>query len=414
MSSGIRVGVLVLGDLGRPGGTATRLLGITNHLADYGYDVVLFNCYPPPPELSDKVRNVLLKRRALPKRSLSLLFTLFPKPLFWLQYIPDINYLKRALRQQEINILHVHKHTPAYTALRLKAGVKVPVLFDVHGILRLQTGDLSLLGMSDRQICLHLKAEENVFKLADAVSVVSNRMRDYVIDHFNLTVDSVYVIPDAVDVDLFSKRVSEEEKAELRNRYGLVGKRVILFAGHFKKLGGIMDLLRAYRYLTNRVREPTALVLIGDGQLLPEVQRFKIQEGLNDLILVGLVPHAELPQYYAIADVLVVPEIASEYNDIVPHIKLLEYLASGRPTVATRLASILDVIEDGKNGILVEPNRPRQLAQGIMKVLRDESLRTRLGYYGRQTIDNEMTWAYSAQKAVQAYEDILSRRWKSV
>ena len=234
-------------------------------------------------------------------------------------------------------------------------------------------------------------------------------MKHYLVKNFDVREESIYVLPDGVDVSFFQKDIAVKDRNAIRTRHNLDGRSVILFAGGFKELGGIRDLLQAFEILCKREKN-VALVMIGHGKLFPFIQEYKNRRTMNNLILLGYLPISELPKYQSIADILVVPEKDSIYNHMVPHIKLLECLASGRATVATNLAGISDIITHKQNGILVEPSNPKSLAEGIRLLLNDRKLREIIGRNGPSSIPKKYTWEYSAKKAVEAYEDLIQKQ----
>jgi glycosyltransferase involved in cell wall biosynthesis len=85
--------------------------------------------------------------------------------------------------------------------------------------------------------------------------------------------------------------------------------------------------------------------------------------------------------------------------------KLFEYLAMARPVVASRLGQIADVIVDGENGLLVEPNDAQALARAIERLADDTSMRGRMGAQARRTVIDRFTWQ---QNAARVFDSVMS------
>ena len=112
------------------------------------------------------------------------------------------------------------------------------------------------------------------------------------------------------------------------------------------------------------------------GGMKNDLIRFSLlirQKQLNNVLLVGQRPHAEIPYYLKAADVLVLPNSATEKisSHYTSPMKLFEYMASGTPIVASDLPSIREVL-NWQNATLVRPDDPKDLARGIEAVLKNK------------------------------------------
>ena len=155
-------------------------------------------------------------------------------------------------------------------------------------------------------------------------------------------------------MDVLGHPVGSSDVQLLRSQLELQGKKVILFAGAFKGQSGVVDPVKAFHILS--LRHPDlCLVMLGDGVLRGQVEAVIRQHGLSNVVFAGRVSREQFAVYQQMADVVVTPEIKSVYNELGVPIKLLDCLASGRPTAATRIASHTPIVEDGINGFLVEP-----------------------------------------------------------
>jgi glycosyltransferase involved in cell wall biosynthesis len=150
-------------------------------------------------------------------------------------------------------------------------------------------------------------------------------------------------------------------------------------ASHRKRVNALPFILREVR------REiPDARLRIAGFELdeAPELRAlFEHLELLAHVECLGRKTSAELPPYYRAAGVLVVP---SAYEGL-PYV-ILEAMQNGTPVVATRVSGHPEVIEDGRNGFLVNVDRPAALAARCVEILRDSALARRLAEAGRETI----------------------------
>lgn len=138
----------------------------------------------------------------------------------------------------------------------------------------------------------------------------------------------------------------------------------IAFVGRLtaaKNLGIAIDAVRGLAAGT--------LVVVGDGE-----ERGRLESGADDrVVFVGGRPRAEALGYLAAADVAVLPSAWENF----PH-AAVEALALGTPVVATRVGGVPEIVVDGKNGLLVEPNDAAAFAAALERLLDDDALRARL------------------------------------
>jgi len=220
--------------------------------------------------------------------------------------------------------------------------------------------------------------------------------------------DKVCVVPLGVDVEDFGPRPT----AAIRARHGLRDHRVILHVGRLERLKGADTLLEAVADLARRPGFEDVVTLIvgadsGDGQRQaghPAGERGRLEElaaGLGvagRVRFLGAVPHDELADLYAVADVCVVPSHTESFGLVA-----LEAQASGTPVVAAAVGGLLDVVVDGSTGFLVATRSPRDYASRLAEVLGDSALRRRMGDAAREHAAT-LTWARSVDRLQALYD----------
>jgi len=221
----------------------------------------------------------------------------------------------------------------------------------------------------------------------------------------------ILVNPNGVDPEVFRPDV---DATALRASLGLEGRRVVGFIGTFGPWHGTELLVEAYARCVEQHpdwRESTRLLLIGDGARRPATQAMVERLGLRrDCVFAGLVPQSEGPRYLACCDLLVAPTLpnadGSEFFG--SPTKLFEYLAMGRPVVASRLGQIGEVIEHGRTGWLVTPGDAAALAEGIARVAGDDALAASLGRAGRAAVIERHSWRAHVQRIAAALKEVCA------
>jgi glycosyltransferase involved in cell wall biosynthesis len=158
----------------------------------------------------------------------------------------------------------------------------------------------------------------------------------------------------------------------------------VLCVGRFAVNKRQSDLLAAGRLLT---QDDVAfrLMFVGDGPMLKDVQH--AAGNLDGYVrFCGEVVGTELQQLYQEADVFCLPSIWEGMA-----VSVMEAMAAALPVVGTNVNGISDLVLDGETGFVVQPRRPRELANALGRLLADHDLRTRLGAAGRKRIETEFT-----------------------
>jgi len=229
------------------------------------------------------------------------------------------------------------------------------------------------------------------WRKAKALIVITRFIKDQLIQ-WGIKADKILVAGDAVDLEEFSLTISKEEA---RQSLALPPERkIILYTGSFfmHNWKGVDVLLKSVSYVSDEY----LFVFVGGNE--KEIEQVKKEYNQNNLLFVGQKPHKEIPHYLKAADVLVLPnKKGSDHSEkFTSPLKLFEYMAAGRPIVASDLPTIREVLNEG-NVIFVVPNSPEDLASGINKILQDNSLAEKIS---RQALEDvqQYSWKNRARK----------------
>lgn len=189
--------------------------------------------------------------------------------------------------------------------------------------------------------------------------------------------EKILVAHDAVDIDRFDIDISREEA---RRRVGLpVERQIAMYVGKFHTMQmekGIPEIIRAAKFLW---KDYPGLVFYFVGGPLERVrvyERLLDGENLprNRFVFLEKQPIEQVPYFLKASDLLLMPFPGTEYYSYhMSPLKMFEYMASKRPIIATRLPSIMEVLEDRRNSVLCAPDDPEDLARQ-MRVLLEEDL----------------------------------------
>jgi glycosyltransferase involved in cell wall biosynthesis len=145
------------------------------------------------------------------------------------------------------------------------------------------------------------------------------------------------------------------------------------------------------------------VVIAGEGDLRSALES-QVRASGAPVTLAGALPREAVAAALSEADVVVVPSVVDGAGNVdgLPNV-LLEAMAAGRPLVASRVAGIPQVIEDGVSGLLVPPGDARALSEALRRLLREPDTRARLGEEARRTAVRELSWEVAARRFEEAY-----------
>jgi glycosyltransferase involved in cell wall biosynthesis len=238
-------------------------------------------------------------------------------------------------------------------------------------------------------------------RAADRVVVVSQVLRDRLVAA-GVAPDKIVVNPNGVDPQQFRPDL---DGSDVRGDLGLDASIVVGFSGTFGVWHGIPTLADVLARVSE-LRPQVHWLLIGDGPQRRMVDEAVKQHGLHERVsLPGLVPHAEMPAYLAACDILVSPHgrQADGGEFFGSPTKLFEYMASGRPIVASAVGQIADALVDGYSALLVPPEDTGALCTAIVRLVDDACLRVRLAQAARQAAEERHTWRQNAERVLAAF-----------
>jgi glycosyltransferase involved in cell wall biosynthesis len=179
------------------------------------------------------------------------------------------------------------------------------------------------------------------------------------------------------------------------------------YAGIIGPQDGVDHLVRAVDVLVNRLgRRGLRCLIMGAGDGLEAARRLAGELGLERHVsFAGYVPHPQMLERLAHVDVAVEPVPANDYSRRSTMVKLMEYMALGRPVVAFDLPEHRRTAQDA--ALYARPNDDADLARAIARLLDDPEERQRIGRLGRDRVERELAWSYNAPRLLDAYERVL-------
>ena len=309
--------------------------------------------------------------------------------------------LAEIIPQLKPDILHAHSPSlNAVAALRAGRRFGIPVVYEVRAFWE----DAAVDHGTSKELGLRYRAtralETWALRRADAVTTICEGLRKDIVAR-GIPAGKVTVIPNAVDIDKFA--VGGGADRELKEQLGLSGARLVGFIGSFYAYEGLDVLLRAVPQLTARLPDLRVL-LVGGGPQDEALRRLARELGIADkVVFTGRVPHDQVQKYYDLLDVLVYPRLPMRLTDLVTPLKPLEAMAQGRVLAASDVGGHLELIVDGKTGVLFKAGDPAALADKLARLLEAQESWPALRAAGRQYVETERNWRVSVARYKNIY-----------
>lgn len=283
---------------------------------------------------------------------------------------------------------------PAFELLHLRWAQSrgFRIVYTVHNVLPHDTGNE------------HRSAYRNVYHCVDALICHTGDARRRLVDEFGVEAEKIWVIPHGP----LSEEISFVPQEKARDELQLDPESLMcLLFGFIRPYKGAKFLINAWRRVIDQ--EPAArLVLAGKPEekygetLLEKIETLKLTREIDTCF--KFIPQDKLSLLVHAADVLVYP-----YRSITQSGALLTGLTTGKPVVATDVGGFSEMIQHGETGTLVEYGDEEQLAEVLVRLLRDEERREQLGDAAKQMVETEYSWDAIAQKTLECYRKVANK-----
>jgi len=302
----------------------------------------------------------------------------------------DYRKIRRAIAEFQPDLIYERYNLFLPSGIHAARRAAVPILLEVNAPLyqeRSRFGGLHLHRLAKW-------SEEYVWRNADAVlpvtEVLAGRVRAAGVPD-----GRIHVIPNGINESEFSNLPLPEEA---KKRLGLDGRFVLGFVGFMRDWHG---LERVVEFMARSDRTDLHALFVGDGPARAAVERRACELGLKQRVTItGVVQRGEVPAVLAAFDVALQPAVVEYASPL----KLFEYLAVGLPVLAPDAPNIREVLQDGVNAVLFDPDDDLAFGRGLARLCDDEGLRLRLGAAARTTIGQRgLTWRGNAQRVVELH-----------
>lgn len=296
-----------------------------------------------------------------------------------------VRRLRKQLSDLNIQILHTqgfHSNVLGRLAVKL-GGLDVKLVNTVHGAYRFSTAK-PIVRIYFSLDYLSMFLSDRIITVSDATA---RQMRWLGLAERTSTIHNGTIFP---------VNVRHEIKLQIRRQLGIPENwKVACFVGRLSPEKGIKNLMDVIGEIL-RSSSNIAFIVVGDGEMRTTLEDSQ-REFPQRVFLLGRQP--DVSPYYQASDLLVLPSLSEGLP-----MTVIEAFAHGLPVVATRVGGVPEVVQDGVNGLLCDPNEVEQLSQGILRVLHDDDMRATFSIQARKTVEE----GYSLEQMVKKTRGIYA------
>jgi glycosyltransferase involved in cell wall biosynthesis len=223
----------------------------------------------------------------------------------------------------------------------------------------------------------------------DMITFLSETLKEKIMSKYSKEINAM-VFPHSIDVNFFKPR-----KVKRKNE--------IVYTGNIGTGQSLEEFIKAMKYVTKRY--DVKLKLVGEGENLSELEALAKRLGISrNIEFFGPVPREKIPEIISSSMISIIPLKQNIGLDYAIPIKLLETMSCETPFISTKMKEMEKIAEASKAGIVVN-NNPKEIAEAIIKLIKNSSLRRKMGKNGRKYIINN----FILEKNVKCLHDRINK-----
>ncbi len=310
---------------------------------------------------------------------------------------------KKALELRPAVIHAASNYEAALPALIAARRLGIPFIYEVRGLWEYTSASRIAEWESTERFALDRNLESLVATHADRVLTLTGALRDELVER---GVDSqrITLAPNAVNPDLF---LPAQKDASLTQELGLEDATFVIgYVGSIVGYEGLDDLVTAFAQVLE-YQPQSRLLIVGDGNAFVSLQRQAQSLGLEDKIrFTGKVSFNEVARYYSLLDVIALPRKLFKVCQLVSPLKPVEAMAMGIPLVVSDVQALKEMVTPGETGLVHTSGDPNSLAEQLLVLANNPSLRQQLAQAAYADMQTNRTWNKVAGDIEAVYTDL--------
>ena len=298
-----------------------------------------------------------------------------------------IYFLIRFINKMKPDVIHIQESPGVFVCLALPFIRRYPIVSTNHDV-KPHLGFEKGFKSNYREILRKI-----VTRYSNKIIVHGKYLKNIAIPYLHIKSDDIHVIPHG-EFSIFKKW---DEKGNVNREE----QNTILFFGRIHEYKGLNYLIKAEPVISSIIPE-LKIIIAGYADDFEKYKKIMINKDIFECHI-QYIPNEEVPELFQRASIVVLPYIDASQSGIVP----IAY-AFKKPVVVTDVGSIPEVVDDGVTGFIVPPRDVNALADAIIKLLKNEKLRKKMGEDAYKKMKEELSWDKIAEKTIEVYKEVIA------
>ena len=319
------------------------------------------------------------------------------RPNNFIDWIMQLNFNMITKANEIINkngkfdVIHAHDWLVAYSAKSIKESYNIPLISTIHAT---ESGRNS--GIHDETQRYINDSEWMLTYESSEVIVNSNYMKNEVQRLFGLPYDKINVIPNGVNLQLFS---NVNIDYDFRRQYAMDNEKIILYVGRLVYEKGIQNLIAAMPKVLDRYHD-SKLIICGRGGMIDDLREQVKYLGIdNKVYFAGYCDSKKMQKMYKCADVAVFPSTYEPFG-----IVAIESMLSGTPTIVSDVGGLNEIIEHGVTGMKSYAGNANSIADSVLALLFDPKLCANISQNAIKKVKENYNWSKITDSTYYVYQ----------
>jgi glycogen synthase len=403
----LRILHLVAAPFPEHNGTTVRLFGILSKLS---HEIILIipnrTMKGDILESNEKIiGNITVKTAPLSPRGI---FTKAPLRYLYTLYKLPKKVVISAI-SEKFDVIHTHDSSLfLQAAKKLSEKLNKPFIIEFHAVRKDYMSNINIPGtkigvpFSGKMIGTFYEERriKDALNSCNHVITLTQPLKNWISNYYNIDEDNITVVPNGVDIDKFApiyEKIAEMKKRELN-----LSNKVIMYSGVLNKINGIDELIEGIPSIIAK-KSDISFLFIGHGS--EEDKIISLSRKYSQVIFLPVVPYEQIPIYYQMCDVFVIPRPSNISTETIVPLKLLEAMAMEKSVLGSDVGGIAEVIKHGENGYLFKKGNIEDFKNTLLEVLVADNIQ--IGKNARKIIVDNYTWDRSANILQKIYEDLV-------
>jgi glycosyltransferase involved in cell wall biosynthesis len=313
----------------------------------------------------------------------------------------DKKMLAAAALSREFDILHAHNSVVFGQAAALAAAkANRPFILEYHGLSH-ETAAGAFKAIKSYYI---QRVDKSAMKQSSHVITLTEQLKKWLADNYHVPSEKITVVPNGADTERFKPSPENDDKAsELKRALGISGK-VVMYAGIMDTINGLDDLATVIpRFLSEN--PDVSFVFVGGPTNNKNLSELTTSHPAS-VRIINAVRYEDMPAYYAMSDVFIIPRPSTISSETIVPLKLLEVMAMGKTVLASDVGGLAEVIRDGENGYLFRKSDMLSLKTKLHQALAADNSKIQAG--ARNTIIAKYTWKKAVESLLNVYNRLVT------